>query len=125
MDDFEENKRKAQQNRDQNHKRFLSRSRENLEKCIKRCLTTTMIGALSAFEKAYPDIVSKYDIDNNPDGYINEELDDIASCQEEWDRVRKEILDLGHLNIDICLSHLNEYSVEHVGTNIYYFYKGK
>lgn len=115
MNDFYENKRQAELNRKKNDERRKFAAQERLKQCISTHIRTTMIAAISAFEKKYGDLWGYNQQDELSDDQVAESL--------VWDETRTRILDVGNSQIRAALQELDMYDVNFVGDKTLYINK--
>ena len=103
-DDYYEMKKISQMAKKINNEKFQSNSRNRLMDNIKKKFTTTMIGALSAFEAEFGELWGK--------GLPLEELTaDQMEERERWESVRSHILDNGNDQARSAVDEISHYTV--------------
>ena len=108
-DNWDENRRICEERRKKQQEHKSNKSKERLERALKKRMTTTMIGALDKFEKAF--------------GYLwGSEKDDNEKLTKDeqdnwriWGQIRKQVLDGGNNQLRSMLRDLENYEVDFKG----------
>ena len=93
--EFWENQRIVNERKQQRQQVYSGASHRRLAQSIKKKIMTTMIGALDRFEKQFGDIW-----ENN------------AEAMQEWQELRKAVLDNGNRQIRMMNNELDDYDVK-------------
>lgn len=103
-DDYFANKKLVDERRKRNLEKQSLYSRNQLKTEFEKRIKTTMIGALSSFEKGFGEFMG---INNDNPSPKQQELCDI------WEDVRQEILDRGNKQIRSMLDELDCYEIKY------------
>lgn len=114
MDSFEQNKRLVEQRKKTNQERRQLYAKNRLETNVTKKITTTMIGALAAFEDFFGEL---WGIDLDEKELTKEQLE----YREIWEDVRSEILSNGNMQIRAAQNEISEYTAEFRGKQIKWF----
>lgn len=87
-----------------NEQRYLEESKERLKKIITTKMKTTFIGALSAFENSFGELLGLDKSDNERNN--NEQI-----LLEKWEECRKMILDNGNKQLKSILNEMDNQTI--------------
>ena len=104
-DDFYEMKRQHQERKHSNNKRYDDSSKKKLMENLKKKFTTTMIGAIHAFENDFGQFWGHDKADD-------ELTEDEEQFREVWFRTRTQILDNGNNQLRAAMKELSQYTVK-------------
>ena len=106
MTEHEENKRLVAMSRKANEEKYENHSKDNLKRHVQKKFKTTMIGALSRFEKIFGHLWGQ----EKPEHLLTpEELEQ----RELWNLARTEILNNGNNQLRAALAEIDNHTIRY------------